>query len=155
LDQLAQNLQDLQDAMDQLETLDQVMEEMAMAKDAMACKACEGQGCEACMGAGFGRGQGQGQGEGLGEGQGRGERPEERTDTSFYESQVRGEVRQGAAVVTGTVGGPNRSGRSLVETREEISGSLSQDPDPLIDIRLPKTESDHTKQYFERLRDGQ
>jgi hypothetical protein len=154
LDQLAENLQQLQDSMDQLQTLNEIMDDIAMAKDAMACDACNGQGCEGCMGQGFGQGQGQGQGDGLGEGQGFGDRPEEQTDTSFYESQVRGEVRSGAAVVTGTVGGPNRSGRSLVETREEISGAMSQDPDPLIDIRLPKTERDHTKQYFERLRDG-
>ncbi|MCL4201489.1 MAG: hypothetical protein KJ000_03280 [Pirellulaceae bacterium] len=156
LDQLAQDLQQLQDAMDQLETLNEIMDDIAMAKDAMACEACNGQGCEGCMGQGFGQGQGQGQGQGdgLGDGQGQGDRPEERTDTSFYESQVRGEVRAGAAVVTGTVGGPNRSGRSLVETREEISGALRQDPDPLIDVRLPKTERDQTKQYFERLRDG-
>jgi hypothetical protein len=154
LGQLAESLEQLQDAMDQLETLDQIMDDIAMAKDAMGCEACDGQGCEACMGGAFGWQQGQGNGQGMGEGQGFGERPEEQTDTRFYESQVRGEVRQGAAVVTGTVGGPNRAGRSLVETREAISGAMSQDPDPLIDLQLPKTERDHTRQYFESLRDG-
>jgi X-X-X-Leu-X-X-Gly heptad repeat protein len=154
LGQLAESLEQLQDAMDQLETLDQIMDDIAMAKDAMGCEACDGRGCEACMGGAFGWQQGQGDGQGMGEGQGFGERPEEQTDTRFYESQVRGEVRQGAAVVTGTVGGPNRAGRSLVETREVISGAMSEDPDPLIDLRLPKTERDHTRQYFESLRDG-
>jgi hypothetical protein len=152
LDQLAESLEQLQDAMDQLETLDQIMDDIAMAKDAMGCEACDGRGCEGCMGGAFGWQQGQGNG--IGDGQGFGERPEEQTDTRFYESQVRGEVRQGAAVVTGTVGGPNRAGRSLVETREAISGAMSQDPDPLIDLQLPKTERDHTRQYFESLRDG-
>jgi hypothetical protein len=152
LDQLAKSLEQLQDATDQLETLDQIMDDIAMAKDAMGCEACDGRGCEGCMGGAFGWQQGQGNG--IGDGQGFGERPEEQTDTRFYESQVRGEVRQGAAVVTGTVGGPNRAGRSLVETREAISGAMSQDPDPLIDLQLPKTERDHTRQYFESLRDG-
>ncbi len=155
LEQLAQQLQDLQDAMDELETLNQIMDEIAMAKDAMCCKECNGQGCEACMGGMFGmNAQGQGNGFGLGDGQGRGERPEEQTDTNFYESQVRGKVQPGAAIVTGTVGGPNRAGKSQVEVREEISSNLSEDPDPLIDVRLPRTERDHTKQYFERLREG-
>jgi hypothetical protein len=154
LDQLAQDLQVLQDAVDQLQTLDQIMDEIAMAKEAMGCEACDGLGCEGCMGGALGWQDGMMPGDGMGEGQGFGERPEEQTDTSFYESQVRGEVRAGGAVVTGTVGGPNRPGRSLVETREAIEGALSEDPDPLTELRLPKTERDHTRQYFERLREG-
>jgi hypothetical protein len=155
LQQLAEQFQDLQDSMNQLEMLDELMEELAMAKEAMGCKQCDGLGCGACQGQ-FGFGQQPGPpGMGMGEGQGFGQRPEEQTGTSFYESQVRGEVRPGAAVVTGTAGGPNRAGKSLVEVQEEISSNLARDSDPLVDLRLPRKESDHARQYFERLREGQ
>lgn len=156
LDQLAQSLQELQESLDELETLDQIMDEIAMAKESMGCKQCGGEGCEGCQGQfGMGRGQGDGMGMGLGEGQGRGPRPEEQTDSGFYESQVRGKVQPGAAVVTGTSSGANRAGKSLAEIRQEISSTLNEEADPLTDVRLPRSERDHTRQYFERLRQGE
>jgi len=155
--ELAKSLQDLQDQMDELETLTQVMDEIAACKESMNCGLCDGEGCEGCMGQSwqlsqFGDGLG---GMGLGRGQGQGERPEERTDTSFYESQVRGTLQPGQAVRTGSVGGPNRAGRSLEEVKEQISSNLSQDADPLVDIRLPRKESQHAKEYFKRFRKGE
>lgn len=151
---LGDQLQQLQEQMDQLETLDEVLDQIAQAKDSMNCKQCGGQGCEACMGGFMGQGgmQGDQPGFGLGEGQGQGERPEEKNDTSFYESQVRGNVQAGEAVRTGSAGGPNRAGKSLEDVKDQIESSLNKDADPLIDTRLPRKEREHAKQYFERFR---
>jgi hypothetical protein len=155
LDQLAEQLQELQDQLEQLETLDEVLDQIAQAKDCMQCGKCDGGGCEACMGQFMGQnGQKQGQGIGMGDGQGEGERPEERTDTGFYETQVRGELQRGEAVVTGSVSGPNRAGRSREDVKEQISSNLSEEADPLINVRLPRKQRQHTREYFESFRKG-
>lgn len=155
MNELAQQLQDLQDQLDELETLSQVMDEIAMCKDMMNCGMCNGEGCQGCMGQWGQGGKGEEEGGmGLGEGKGKGARPEERTDTSYYESQVRGDVGAGEAVRTGSAGGPNRSGRSFEDVKEQITSELSQDAEPLVDVRLPRKERDHTKEYFQRYNDS-
>jgi hypothetical protein len=156
LGETAQDLQDMQAELAQLETLDEMLDEIADAKDMMNCEGCNGKGCEQCMG------MGQGQngmmndmaGMGLGEGQGRGDRPEERTDTSTYDSQVRDKPKPGEAVRVGEADGPNVAGVSRVEDAAPLEFSLSEDADPLADQRLPRAQRDHAKQYFEALRDG-
>jgi hypothetical protein len=150
LAQLAQDLKDLQGELEELQTLNDVLDQIADAKQCMNCKKCNGQGCEACLGTGGKDDEGP-PGMGLGEGRGQGERPEEKTDTSFYESQVRGKVRPGEAVRTGTAGGPNRAGRSLQEVKDQIRSNLDQEPDPLIDVRLPRNEREQVKEYYQRL----
>lgn len=156
LDQMAQGLKDLQSQMDQLETLDKMLDEIAMAKEAMGCQQCNGEGCEACLGQ-FGQG-GNKEGEpgmGLGEGRGKGERPEAKTDTSMYESRVKGNVQPGEAVRTGSAGGPNQAGKTLQEVKDQLKSNFSQDADPLTDLRLPKKEREHTREYFRRYREGE
>jgi len=106
------------------------------------------------MGQGFGKQDGM-PGFGMGDGRGQGARPEERTDTNFYESQVRGNVQPGEAVRTGVAGGPNRAGQTLEAVKEQIRSSTSQDADPLIDVRLPRKERDHAREYLNRIRTGQ
>jgi hypothetical protein len=151
LAQLAQDLKDLQGELEELQTLNEVLDQIADAKECMKCKKCNGEGCEACLGGGGGKNEEGPPGMGLGEGQGQGERPEEKTDTSFYESQVRGKVRPGEAVRTGTAAGPNRAGRSLQEVKDQIRSNLDQEPDPLIDVRLPRNEREQVKEYYQRL----
>jgi hypothetical protein len=92
---------------------------------------------------------------GLGEGQGQGARPEERTDTDYYESQVRGEVQPGEAVRTGNADGPNRAGQTLEEVKEQLRSTTSQDADPLVDVRLPRKQRDHAREYLNRIRTGE
>ena len=48
--QMAEMLQDMKAGMEQLETLDALMDQIADAKNSMNCQACNGEGCEACMG---------------------------------------------------------------------------------------------------------
>lgn len=152
LDQLVQSLQEMQAEMGELEAIDEILEQIADAKEAMACQHCNGRGCEACMG-GFGNmGNEEGEpGMGLGEGRGKGDRPEAKTDTSLYESQVRGQVQRGPAVRTGSTGGPNRPGQSAQDVRDVIQGNLSQGPDPLTDVHLPRSERQQLKEYTQRL----
>ena len=156
MSQMAADLQDWQQQMDELETLNDAMNQIAQAKDAMNCQQCEGAGCEFCQGdmmGMFGQNDG-GSGMGLGEGQGRGDRPEEATDTNYYESQVRGKPKPGEAIRTGDADGPNVAGLSQEEVKQQITSSLSKDPDPLIDQKLPREQREHNKQYFDLLREG-
>lgn len=155
MNELAQQLQDMQDQLDELETLNEVMDEIAMCKDMMNCGMCNGEGCPGCMGQ-WGQGSNmEGQpGMGLGEGKGMGARPEERTDTNFYESQVRGKVQAGEAIRTGSASGPNRAGRSFEDVKQQIGSELSEDAEPLVDVRLPRKELEHSKEYFERYNKG-
>jgi hypothetical protein len=150
LQQLAQDLKNLQGDLQELQTLDDVLEQIADAKQCMNCKHCNGQGCEACMGMNGGQQEGP-PGRGLGEGQGQGDRPQQKTDTSFYETQVRGKVQPGEAVRTGSAGGANRAGRSLEEVKDQIRSSLDQEPEPLTDVRLPRNEREQVKEYYQRL----
>ncbi len=153
LGEAAQQLEQLQQELDELETLDEMLEGIAAAKEAMNCQACQGQGCEACMG-GFGAGD-QGNGFGMGEGQGQGDRPEERNQTGMYETQVRGDLQPGQAVRSGYAGGPNRAGRTMQEVKELIGSNLSEDADPLTEHRLPRKEREHAMEYFRRFRSGE
>ena len=156
MNELAQQMQDLQDQLDELETLNDIMDEIAMCKDMMNCGMCNGEGCQGCMGQwGQGNGKNGQPGMGMGEGEGMGARPEEATDTSFYESQVRGKVQGGEAIRTGSASGPNRAGRSFEDVKEQITSELSEDAEPLVDVRLPRKELEHTKRYFERYNKGE
>ena len=150
LEQLARDLKDLQGELQELQALDDVLDQIADAKKCMNCEHCNGQGCEACMGMNGGQQEGP-PGRGLGEGQGQGDRPEQRTDTNFYETQVRGKVQPGEAVRTGSAGGANRAGRSLEEVKDQIRSSLDQEPEPLTDVRLPRNEREQVKEYYQRL----
>jgi hypothetical protein len=156
LGEMSKGLQEMQSELAQLETLDEMLDQIADAKDSMNCDSCKGMGCEMCSG----MGQGQGNmfdelaGMGLGEGQGRGDRPEERTDTSTYDSQVRDKPKPGEAVRVGDADGPNVAGASRVDEAAPLTFSLAEDSDPLADQRLPKAQREHAKEYFEALREG-
>src|SRR3982751_4415009 len=58
MNQMAQQLAQMQKEQDELKTLDAMMNEMEMAKDAMVCKKCNGEGCEECQGMGFAKNDG-------------------------------------------------------------------------------------------------
>jgi len=93
-------------------------------------------------------------GDGMGEGEGSGYRPEQETETGHYDSRVRGQPKAGEAVRVGDATGPNKAGRSLEGTRDEILSSLKNDADPLTDQRLPKEQQDHVREYYKRFEKG-
>ncbi|MEQ8785457.1 MAG: hypothetical protein RIC55_04130 [Pirellulaceae bacterium] len=158
LDQLAQQLGEMQQELDELETLDNVMEQIADAKNAMACEQCQGKGCQQCQGLGKMPGMGQGQGDqpgnGMGRGQGEGHRPEEATDTGEFLSKVAAKPGAGEAVRQGEAGGPNAPGVTRESVKAEIKAAMSRDVDPLTNERIPRDQRDHAREYFERYRTG-
>jgi hypothetical protein len=153
LDQLSENLSDLENDSEELEMLDGALDQIADAKSAMACKACNGEGCRECQGKdgnplrvnrfgkGFGRGAGQTE--------------EKLKDTGFYDSQVKQTVGKGPLVVTGLADGPNRKGRAQEEIKGQFSRAQQYAEDVLFGQRLPHDYRDHAKAYFDALREGQ
>lgn len=93
-------------------------------------------------------------GRGLGEGQGSGERPEEAEDVDFFDSRVRDQMKKGETVYGGKVGGDNRKGTTQSEVQDAVLTSLSEEPEPLDDTPLPKLQREHSRDYFNSLREG-
>ena len=155
LQAMADNLQALESELEEMEMLDDVLDQIAQARDAMNCSECGGEGCSACQGMGMGYGFREGSpGMGLGPGRGFGDRPEAETDSNFYNSRVRGEVRRGKAVVVGTAGGRNVAGQSQEEIKDFLQQASLDDADPLTGQRLPKAQRNHARQYFDSVREG-
>ncbi len=127
----------------QLKELDKLME------GANECKKCaNGQ-------AGLGKGGKEPQWKkGSGEGPGGGERPEEESDTSHIESQVRTDMQQGETIYGGKAGGVNRKGVSREETKQAILTAEVEDAQALESLSLPKKQRDHSREYFESLREN-
>ena len=129
----------------------------------MQCKSCSGSGCADCNGAGSQLAQGssgsqsnsRGNGNGLGKGSGFGDRPESETETNTYQTQVRGELSGGKAVIAGVADGPNRKGISREELKQAIEESLRSQGSPTENQVLPKAEREHAMQYFNQLRESQ
>ncbi len=150
LSQMASQLEQMNASDAELQDLDQLMDSLSQSKSQMACKQCNGAGCQSCMGSM----PGQIPGMGMGEGQGAGERPEEETTADFFDSRVRDQMKQGETVYGGKVGGDNRKGTTQLEVQNAVLTALSEEPEPLDDTPLPKQQRDHTRDYFNSLRDG-
>jgi hypothetical protein len=94
-------------------------------------------------------------GMGMGEGQGRGDRPEEETNSGFYDSKVAAKPERGKMVVIGTARGPNVAGQAREEIKEALEAARSEDADPLTGLRLPRTQREQARQYFDAVREGE
>lgn len=166
LENLAEQLGDMQTEMQQLEDLKNTLEDVAQSKQRMRCSSCSGKGCQQCEGGNGGdEGQQDGQGggdkkngggggSGIGTGTGRGDGDEEKIDAKTYDSQVRGEPKRGSAIIAGFADGPNRKGVSREEVKDAVLGAINDKSDPLENQVLPRVERDHTREYFNRLRQG-
>jgi DNA repair exonuclease SbcCD ATPase subunit len=150
MSKLQEQLDQLKQEADELEMLDEALSELDSAKDSMACKECNGEGCQACMG----DGQGDRPGMGLGRGRGRGARPEEKTDTGFYDTKVQQKKGKGTALVAGYVDGPNMAGQVEQEIQTQFESAKSDDADPLTGQQLPRSYREHAKKYFDSFREG-
>lgn len=154
LEQMADELGEMSDEMSELEDLESAMDQLSQSKEQMRCKQCQGAGCQACQGMG-GFGNGDGQGFGMGAGSGKGDRPESEDDTNTYETQVRGEVKKGRAIIAGFADGPNRKGLTREDVKHAVESAISEESDPSENQTLPRTEREHTQQYFNQLRKGE
>ena len=65
---------------------------------------------------------------------------------------VKGKIQKGETVVTGHADGNNISGKSVSEAREIARSSMSKRSDPLENQKLPRSQRDHAREYFENLR---
>lgn len=156
LEQMADQLGEMSQEMSELEDLQSALDQLSQSKNQMRCEKCGGGGCSQCQGMGqnFGFGQGQGEGDGLGSGSGFGDRPEQEEDTNTYETQVRGQVKKGRAIIAGFADGPNRKGITREDVKAAIESSLTEESDPSENQTLPRTEREHAQQYFDQLREG-
>ena len=156
--QMAKQLDQMQQDANEMEMLNAAMDQVEMAKDAMSCKACDGEGCEECMGnmaQNNNKGNPNGKpGRGMGQGVGIGERPEEKNATNLRDSKVRTNPRRGAATFGGLVEGPNIKGEVGQSIKEEMATLSAEPADPLTSERLPNSRREHAEQYFQLLRDG-
>jgi hypothetical protein len=157
LEQMAEQLGEMQQEMSELEDLESALDQLSQSKNQMRCNKCGGAGCSQCQGSGmqFGMGQNRGDGNGLGSGAGYGDRPEQEEDTNTYDTQVRGDVKRGKAIIAGFADGPNRKGISREDVKNAIQSSLSEESDPAENQTLPRTEREHARQYFDQLREGE
>jgi hypothetical protein len=154
LSEMGQQLSELGKELDELETLDEALSDMAQAKDSMACEECDGQGCKACMGEGSEFWNARRGGLEAGRGIGGGAPGERKSETSFYDSQVKQEVGKGPSIVTGIAGGPNRKGQVQQEIKGEFTSTKQETAEALSGQRLPHDYRDHAKGYFDALREG-
>lgn len=159
LQELGDQLSELAQQEDELEMLEDAMDQISQAKESMNCKECQGKGCEHCQGQGMAQAQGQGRkngqpGKGMGAGRGQGERPEQETQTGEYDSQVRGKVGQGEAIVVGEADGPNKAGQAREEINTAIRAATEGSAAPLTNERLPRSQRDHVKEYYDSFRKG-
>jgi hypothetical protein len=158
----AEAMQQMMQQLDQMaqqgaegEMLDMAMAQLEMAKDSMACKECEGMGCQACQGNMNANMKMNGRpGMGMGQGIGFGPRPEERNKTGFRDSMVKQNTGRGAAVIAGEAEGPNMRGNVREEIKEEMTSQGSEPADPQVIEQLPKTHRENAEEYFNGLRTG-
>ena len=152
LSKMASQLQQMNQQDAELKDLDELLDSLSQSKSQMMCDKCSGDGCSQCMGS-MGK-MGQMPGRGMGEGKGQGERPEEETDADFFDSRIRDKMKAGETVYGGKVGGENRKGTTQIEVQEAVLTSLAEEPEPLDDTPLPKLQRDHTREYFNSVREG-
>jgi hypothetical protein len=157
---MAQELDKMQQDQNEMEMLDAAMDQVAMAKDAMSCKFCDGEGCAECQG-NMANNNNNGKfnpnskpGRGMGQGVGIGARPEERNATNLRDTQVKQNAKKGAATFGGFVDGPNIKGEVSQSIQEEMKSLSAEPADPLTSERLPQSRQEHAKEYFEMLREG-
>jgi hypothetical protein len=159
MQQMMQQLDQMQQDMAEGAMMDMAMEQLEMARDAMTCAECDGEGCAECQGNGRGDGMsdrpGDKPGDGMGAGLGYGDRPEEETDTAFRDSQVKQKPGVGAAVITGEAEGPTVRGDVREVVTEEMETSGSEPADPLVIEQLPRTQRENAEDFFLRLKDGE
>jgi hypothetical protein len=141
---LQAGLQDLQQQLAEVQVLDDALDQLALARQQMTCPRCGGAGCAACQGL---------PGAGLGRGLSEAQRPGAKTATASYGSRVRQRVGKGAAVVVGTVEGPNVRGNVQQQIQQQFEAVRQGSTDPLSGQRIPRKLRQHAQEYFDRLRE--
>jgi hypothetical protein len=88
----------------------------------------------------------------MGDGSGVGDRPEDETDTNFFDSQVRADVKEGETIFAGKINGANKKGITKEAMKEAVLTSQADDAESLENVVLPKAQRDQTREYFDAMR---
>ncbi|HEX3997533.1 MAG TPA: hypothetical protein VHX65_03170 [Pirellulales bacterium] len=83
-----------------------------------------------------------------------GRRSEGANGVKFYDSKVAQKIGHGAAIITGEADGPNSKGNVRAEIQAQLDSAKHDDSDPLTGQRLPRSQRDFAKEYFDSLREG-
>jgi hypothetical protein len=137
LEDLAKEMQEMNDELKEMEALEDLEKAIGECKGGMN---------------GNKDGKPKWQDDAKGEGRGAGTRSREEDKTGNYKSRVKGALQPGQTVVTGDADGDNISGRSASEVKDIIRESKNDKADPLENQILPKSQREHAKEYFEKLR---
>ena len=89
---------------------------------------------------------------GSGKARASGHRGEKAGNVKFYDSKVAQKTGQGSAVITGEADGPNIKGKVRAEIQAQLDSARHDDSDPLTGQRLPRSQRDFAKEYFDSLR---
>jgi len=144
LDGLQADVASLQEQLQEFDMLDEALAQLGQCRGQMNCPFCGGAGCARCKG-----------GMGLGSGRGEGDRPEEKNDVNFYDTQASVKTGPGAASVVGEVDGPNYRGDVQLEMKEQYQKARRQSADPVTVQHLPRGYQQHALEYLDRLREGE
>jgi len=145
MEDLAKQLEDMQQEMQELEDMEDMQQAIDDAKAEMNGQPCECEGDQ----------PGDKIGQGMGQGKGGGRRPREENKTGNFKSRVRGKMQKGKIVITGTADGENLTGRTTAEARQIINAEMSSKKETVENQLLPKSQREHTRQYFESLLKGE
>jgi hypothetical protein len=137
LKELQEQVEQMESEMESLEELDSLMDQVAQSKGEMK-----------------GSQRGNRPGEGSGEGEGEGDRDEEESQTDTFESQVRDRFRKGESFQGGKIRGVNRKGVTKEEVKQAILAEQPEEAKSLESAVLPKAQRDQTREYFDRMRQG-
>ena len=144
MEDLAEQLEDMQQEMEELEDMEDMQQAIDDAKAEMNGQPCDCEGGE----------EGE-PGQGMGEGNGVGRRPKEENQTGNFKSRVRGTLQKGKIVIAGTADGENLTGRTTAEAREIINAEMNSKKETVENQLLPKSQREHTREYFQSLLKGQ
>jgi hypothetical protein len=154
LDQLSDQLGDLKRQSDELKMLEQTLDQIGQCKN--GCANCDKDGN--CLGDSEFSDDGSDRLKGItgngGRARAEGHRPEKATDTKFYDSNVKQKLDKGTAVSVGEADGPNIKGQVQEAIKAEVEAAKHDSADPLTGQRLPRSQREHAKEYFDSLREG-
>lgn len=159
LGQMAKQVQALKKQAEEQQMLDQTLDEIAECRSSMTCdkpgEGKDGNGGDDEFKLGPDNDNFAGEAAGGGPGRASGHRPEKATGVKFYDSKVAQKTGHGAAIITGEADGPNRKGTVRAQIQAEINSAKHEESDPLTGQRLPRSQRDFAKEYFDSLRDGE
>ncbi len=152
LEDALKSLKEVEEIMDQIAKDQEIMEILEeLEKELEECKGqCQCQGKESQLPSkqlnrkDFAKGGGRGEGE----------RGSQEDETGGFKTQVKAKLQKGQTIISGEADGENAKTASLIEAQEVVRASMAKDSDPIEDQQLPKSQREHARQYFEKLRKG-